>query len=360
MSFINNDPSEVYTDVPTGGGGNRGFIGHAKAVQVWQCGWAKEETVVADKTYPKGPVYFKGTKEEAEDLAKEFGTEYVNRVVLVSMPSNSFTNLSEENKAKFQSGVISTDVRVVSMKSENYGAALNLVYLPSLVDAYARASGWYEKPLFDVQALNNIDKEADVKYVRDTLTEMRKAIWAALGEPNWELTHEKTTSAKLKEALQKTYINAWDGWVRLLQVADPSPKGYYRNEPKANDTDPSKSETSDGADGLIGRRRKIPCVVEFFSGEKAAVDAGAKELESKGGETNGAVSQADLEALFPKLSVKAKKSYDAATWQATAPVVLADLQAVGGAGATKPKLVKLAGEYELDVADVELVKALIH
>jgi len=50
QSFLTNDPGETYQDVPTGGGGNRGFIGHGKSVQVWQVAFLKDEAEVAGKT----------------------------------------------------------------------------------------------------------------------------------------------------------------------------------------------------------------------------------------------------------------------------------------------------------------------
>ena len=63
---------EEYSDVPTGGG-SRGFIGLATMAQRWQVAFLKDATEVDGVTYPKGPVYVKGTKEQAEEIMNKIG-----------------------------------------------------------------------------------------------------------------------------------------------------------------------------------------------------------------------------------------------------------------------------------------------
>lgn len=329
---------EQYQDVPQGGAG-RGFIGHAKLVQRWDCGWLDEATQILGKEYSKGRVYFSGAKEDAEAVAKELGSEFVSQVVLISMPVASVTNMSEENKAKFTSGIVQAGVRIVSLKSEKYGAGLNYVTLPSLIDAYARARGWYEKPLFDAAALNGLDKVEDAGYAIASLAEMRRTIWAALGEADPTKTFQNTKSDKLKSAFEAVYLKAWDGWVRLIMANDPSPKAYY--------TDKTSGE---------GKRQRVPCIVEFFKGEKDAIEVGKKEL---GDETtkspNGKVGDKDYASLYPKLSAEAKTIYTSVnSWIGAFP----ELGDLATKAATKPAQIKLAQEYCVTLDDLALVKNL--
>lgn len=352
------DTKETYDDVPTGGGA-RGFIGQVKVVHGFRCGWNKEDEKEIDGVkYGKGPVFYTGTDPDAaKALAEEFGSKYANRVLLVTVPIASITNMSEEARGRWTSPAKISDVRISPLTNKDNGVGLNFITLPSMVDAYARMKGWYEKPIFDTFAFSGVAKDniavEDAGYVIDTLVEFRKQIWAALGEPDYTKTLGKdgngTKSERLREALG-TYAHPWSAWVRTADVPDPSPKAFYWGDPKG--------EEEGNADGKVGRRNRVPVIIEFYAGEKAAQDAGAKELEGKESPAS-TVSIESLNALFTKLSALAKKSYDAATWQSIVGVVLGEVEGVGGKDATKLKMQKIAKDYELDVADVELVKGLI-
>lgn len=357
---ISFDTKETYDDVPTGGSGARGFIGQVKVIHGFRCGWNKEEEKEIDGVkYGKGPVFYTGTDPDAaKSLAEEFGSKYANRVLLVTIPIASITNMNEDARGRWTSPAKVSDVRISPLSNKDNGVGLNFITLPSMVDAYARMKGWYEKPLFDTSVFSSVAKDniavEDASGVIETLVSMRKAIWAALGEPDYTKTLGKdgngTKSERLREALS-TYAHPWSAWVRTADVPDPSPKAFYWGDPKGD-------EEGNG-DGKVGRRNRVPVIIEFFAGEKAAQDAGAKELEGKDAPVGATVSVESLNALFTKLSALAKKSYDAATWESIVGAVLGEVEGVGGKDATKPKMIKIAKDYELDVADVELVKALI-
>lgn len=325
---------ETYGDVPSGGG-IRGFIGYAKSVQRWDCGWITEDQTINGVEYHRGNVYVKGTKEDARNVAEALGKKFSSAAMLITVPIASVTNMDDDNKTKFASGFVQAAARIVGMKSKHM-AGLNLVTLPSVVDAYARLKGWYIDPLFDISVLDGVDKVEDANYVCDTLTEMRKSIWKALGEEDYTKTHDETKSEKLKEALKAVYMSSWEGWVRVYMTFNPESgdKGaFYTKDDGSTD------------------RRRVPAVTQFFKGEKDAIEAGKAELAqfSQTESPNGKASVADYAVLYDKLSKRARDSYKPSIW----PEIASDIVRILRTG--KP-VMAVAKEYEIDKADVELVK----
>jgi hypothetical protein len=344
------ESEEHYGDLPAGGGGNvGGFIGLVAVRRRWLLGWNPEDRELDGLgKVSKGFSYYKGSLDDARKLAKEhFDAQYDPKLVLVfTMPPSSFKNMTEENKAKFVSGPISTHSVVVGTESK-YGAALNLVTVPSMINAYALDKGWIKESLIDLGQLRNIEETEDTTDVLTTLNEQRAALWAALGEPDPLKTYREkagdkkgTTAPKLREALAKTVGDAWDGWVKLGQVFDPSEGAWNKSKSK---------------------RFKIPAILAIYAGEKSAIDAGAKELaeraERSGESATSEAPTADYAAMFEKLSAKAKKTYDLDTWVQCAPVFVGEVQASGGKSIKTPAIIKIASSNELDKADVELLVA---
>lgn len=351
MSINFHTDEEEYRD--PSGGSNFSDIGQAKFVQRYFCGRLQEESEIDGVKYPSGPVYVgPKTKGESPDAIrnranaaiKETGKKFPEWVAVLSMPVASLTNRTPEQKGELNFPALQSHCRIVALNAKELeqqenAIGFHLMFLPSLVDAYARDKGWYTEPLFDPQACSNISRTEDAKYVIPTLKGFREAIWKALGENDWKAMYESTEAPKLKEALALAR-NPWDAYVRTVRVSNPAKHAFYAKK----DSDPVEYT-----------RQTVMCVTEFFSGEKAAMDAGAKELEDRGGgeqATNGKVTAEQFVALLSKASKKAQVY--AADWPAVAAAIHGELPK----NATKPQLIKIAKEYEVEVGDVELIRGL--
>ena len=333
--------NETYDAIPSGDFINRGYIGLVSCVRRWDSGFAKEEVVTADgKKYPANSrVYLSGDKEAAVEFAKQYmGLEFVSAVLLCSTPLASVTNLSDETKAKFKNPIIQTAARLQGFAKDGrggkHGAGFNFVTAPSIVDAYARVKGWYDKPLFDVNAIGDIHNVADVADLIDKLIETRKVIWSALGAKDWKVNNaEEAGDGKLGEALG-LFFKSWNIYARMHTVHDPSPSAYYQ-----------KKEVKEGEDK--SDRNRVPAVTEFFSNERTAVAAGQLELaESTTAQADGKL---DVTKIWSKLSDEARFTYgDASGLQLSIAEIMAEL-------AKKTPPIKVAKLYGLKVADLELL-----
>lgn len=329
---------EVYGDIPTGEFRSTGLIGHATCVRRWDCGWNKMPDFELDgKKYGVGHVYAGGAKEDAQKIAAAMGLEFVTPVMLVTVPIASVTNLPPEGREKFKNPLYQAAARLVGLgkdyRNSKHGAGFNLVTFPSMVDAYAVSQKWYDKNLFDVDAIGNISSQANTAELLDALVAVRQAIWGKLGETKNYLVNNpgETSAEKLKQALTTLATRPWTSWARVHIARDPSPGAIYTKK--------------DGTGGT--ERNRVPVVTEFFEDERAAVAAGMREIEQR--ESAGEGNAADVNGTWDKLSPDARTVYgDEATWKATFPSIVAD--ANGG----KPRPI-VAKTYGLSLSDLNAV-----
>ena len=364
---INFDQTETYDDPKLGGSFLFSDIGHAKYIQAWEAGSANEDCEVEGVSYSKGfRVYVAAKKGESAEATKTRAKEirekhtngkYLNRVCLFTMPVASVTNRSADSKAQAKVQINQGAARVSAINPKvdlctdgnKNSLAINLITIPSLVDAYARHKGWYTEALWDHQAVSGIggsknnDAKEDAAYCIPTLVEMRKAIWAALGEKDWMKL--ETDAPKLKEALS-LYRNPWDGWVELANVPDPHPKAFYTGNKEVED--------DNGVKRIPKKRQTTPAVLNFYEGEKQAQVEGERRIaEREGGEAKAGSA---LKVAFDKLSGTAKAVYtDEASWRSSEPEILEALKKAGKL--TPPQTKKFADEYALAVDDVKLLAA---
>lgn len=338
---------ETYDSVSTGEFRSSGFIGQATGVRRWDCGWnADEREDMEGKKVPVGRVYRAGTKEEAIEWTKaNMGLDFCSPVLLVTMPLASITNLDDDTKGKFKNPLVQASARAVGLgkdyKQSKHGPGLNLVTVPSMVDAYARLKGWYTDARFDVGVIGLIDSVADCSELIEKLVEMRKAIWAVLGEENWTVNDpEKVDSPKLKEALKNTLNTGWQMWTRLSVVHDPSHGAIY----------PKK-------DGTGTDRNRVPAITEYFPNERAAIAAGEKELAERAVVSKIPEENGHKVVAYAKLSTMATISYPSEKdWNSVVDLIANELLQLDG----KPPKVKEIGvkkvidEYGISVDDLKL------
>jgi len=215
--------------------------------------------------------------------------------------TSTILNVTIENLAKFTSSVIASDVRVMTEKSKKYRHELHLIALPKAVQAYAKINGW-DVPDLDFSTLTQQVKEggpdpftSDELYAKlcgkvdlnsktfepldweSVLGRQRRALWAALGEPDPSKWHGKylydekgarkgmvegdnlsTTSDKLDEALG-LIIAPYTVWARRATVADPRVDALTKD----------------------GKRLTLPVLWEFFNSEADARKAATEELAAR-------------------------------------------------------------------------------
>jgi len=348
---------EKYEDgIPSGDFGPLTNIGHASTYRAYKVWVAEDYTDEGEfnndtpQARGRGFHYFVTDKETVDAYAKKYlgDKTFPTRSLVTQMAVASIINMANENRTKFPSGLIAADCRFSGIpkdwaspetKSKNF-AGLGLVAEPSMVDAYARAKGWYVKPLFDPTLAASTTTVADAGAIIAQLVEQRKTLWAALGEKadNWRTSDVKKTSAKLGEAIDKMLNHSWRAWARMATVLDPSPGAYY-------------TSTDENGD-VVAKRQRCQIVLELFPSEKVAQDVGLKELAeytSGGGDTNPSAS-ATAPALFDLLSDGAKAMYgDTDTFS----TVVEDIrELLSGRLPEVAKLNKAASDYGLTVADV--------
>ena len=359
---INIHTEEEYHDPNLGNQSVFSDIGQVLFAMCHMCGWASDTITIGEDEHPSGPVFLRRRKGESDeelserckDACAKLNSKWPEYVALLSMPIASITNIDAERRAKINVVASRPFVRVMALNpkfeydSEKNGNAVGwqLITLPSIVDARARYKGYYTEPLFDPTALSGISETADATFVIPTLIEMRKSIWKALGESDWTTSYDETNVSKATKAekLRDCLIltrNPWDGWVRLAQVSNPSVKAWYTSKTKGEDV-----------------RKRVPVVLEIFAGEKAAIEVGAKELAERGGDaqaSNGKVTTEQFAALLPKTSAKAQVF--GVDFASVAEAIYKDLGA-DPKKASKPQVIKVAKEYDVEVGDVELIRNL--
>jgi len=351
---INIHTEEEYHDPKSGGTFSN--IGQVKYVQRYFCGRLADATNIDGVDYPSGPVYVgpktngesrDAIKNRALEACKETGKKFPEWVALTSMPTASITNIPAETRAEFTFPVLQSHCRIVALNpkrdvdAQDNAIGFHLLLLPSVVDAFARFKGWYTEPLFNPQACQGIGQTEDAKFVIPTLVGFRTAIWKALGESDWMAMYETTQAPKLKEALALAR-NPWDAYVRTVRLNNPAKNSYYAKKDKPDEF----------------TRQSVACVTQFFSGEKDAIEVGAKELAERGGDaqaSNGKVTAEQFAALLPKTSAKAQVF--GADFASVAEAIYKDLGA-DPKKASKPQVIKVAKEYEVEVGDVELIRNL--
>ena len=332
--FNLNFTGETYEPISSGEFANRGYIGKVRIVRRWDAGFAKEDLETSDgKKYPKGKVYLDGSKDDAVAFVKEYmGLEFVTPVLVVSTPLASVTNLSDETKTKFKSPVLVSAARLQGLgkggdyKQSKHGAGFNLVTAPSVMDAYARAKGWYTESLFDVNQIGDIHNVSDTNDLLNKLAEARKAIWSALGSQDWLVNNPGDTSGKLAEALT-LFAKSFETWARMHIVHDPSSAAIYATKKEEKPLD----------------RNRVPVVTQFFASEREAIAVGQAEIDESGNSNASTINWDDL-------SAKTKETYgDVETLQMSIPEIKDALK-------TKAKP-KVAAEFGLTVGDLNLVIA---
>lgn len=352
------------------------------------CGNAREECEIDGVKYAdRQRIYVVAKKgegmdeltERAQNIRKQYtNSKFLTRVVLFSMPIASITNRTDESKGNSKFAANQGAVRVSALdpkkdiEKQKNAVPSQLITMPSIVDAWARFQGWYQEPLFDPLVLagigdtKNRDAKEDTLYCVSTLVEMRKAIWAALGESNWMASSEDlkdsktdevlipaTKSEKLRAAIVM-YRSGWTGWIEMTNLPNPMPDAFYEATKEVTD--------DDGNSRFPKKRTRVPAVLRFFRGENDAIEEGKRQLaEREGGEaveqpkSTSATNGKDYASLYPQLSKTAKEVWtDVNTWLQAFPA-LAQASALA---TTKPAQIKLASEYCLEPADVELVKNL--
>lgn len=353
------ETGETYDDIPSGDYGPLTNIGHAsafRAYKVWVPGDTTDEGEYTDgnpRILPRGFHYLDpADKDKALEYVKKYlGQEFVTLHSVIQMPVASVTNMADETRSKFTSGFIGSDCRVTGIpkdwnspesKAKHY-AGLNLVLIPSVVDAYARAFGWYKDPLFNPALVAGSEVQVDMMPTIEKLVAQRQAIWAELGEPpdNWRTSSVKELqSKKLTEAVLRTVNSKWATWIRLSRVFDPSPGAYY--------TKPDENGESQK------QRNYCPVVLEMFPNERVATEIGQKELaeHATGGDTGSksVVAPGGAVELWGHLSDKARQAYgDGATFLQVVPQIR---QAIA-AGRANPLV---ANEFSIANEDVDVVK----
>lgn len=363
-SFLTRPEGETYDELPSGEGiGLLSNIGHVKTVRRWRV-WVSADTAHSGE-YPElpnpvpaspPPLFLAGDFKKADTWTKTYQGErtFAKGVYLSTMPIDSVTNMPDEVRAKFTSPFIQIDVPTdrlgtnyadAEARGGKYGQGFHLVTIPSLFDAYARMAGWWEKPLFDPSLCRRFEERvvgedgaeeylplADIPAeVFHALAEQRKTVWAALGESekNWrETATDKVQSAKLKELIDNLIIHQWNGYVRMARVYNPAPSSFYVG----------------GEDGKTPKRNFCQAFLEFFPGEREAIEAGVKELNERAGTASNGAS---VPSLFGQLSIVAQETYgDEATLNSVIPDIKGD---------NRPAPV-VAKEYGVTKEDVVLVR----
>jgi len=349
---------ETYDSIPSGDFRPLTNIGLAKTFRAWAITVGKgtefddegEYTNGKSRRVTPGPLWLPGDKEIATTYVKKYMSEtrFPPTLTFVTMAVVSVKNMSEESRDKFMSksktGVLSGSCPVVGLGSKKHGAGLNLVALPSMVDAYARGRGWYTDPLFDLGLVgggSNIKEDTDDQIAK--LIAQRTVIWTALGakDDDWKVNNVKELPQRLAEAIDRMANESWKPtWIRMATVPDPSPGAFYRKDVEK--------------DGLVKNeafRNQVQVVVEFFPNERVAQETGLKELaaQSSGG-TVASENGSEGPSLFDALSANAQGFYgDAQTFAQVLPDVRKALD-------SNASLAQMSKDYGLTPADVKAIR----
>jgi hypothetical protein len=179
--------------------------------------------------------YFK-TYDSANAVGKLLNKQYgPNTVWRWEIQTANIVNIDDELRAKFGE-TMSYEVSVSSLMSKKNRHELHMIALPSAIQALALMAGMMKEPVFDYESLRvdpAIVDEAyqeeiigSATYENSKLWEMRKLIWAALGEsdPKKYTVAQggkfDTLSTTLAQCLNIIY-RPTKIWARLTNVPDP-------------------------------------------------------------------------------------------------------------------------------------------
>lgn len=239
--------------LPEGGGFQGGQIGEWHLGALYKLMIAKEIDLAALDITPDGSqaipnannvnyYWLPDRKADADAAAKQVGLKFgASFVWHWMMPTNTFLNFGAKDKSVSEifGEKIEFDISIVGWGSNKH-AALQLIMLPSLVQAVALKRKWIDKPVFDYNELpsdakSEITPEIEKYYLDPTegkLVLARQALWKALGEDNWQAYTLDDTgkfgikAPKLRQIAQLMYRPNVEAWMKVSRILDPRAEAH--------------------------------------------------------------------------------------------------------------------------------------